>query len=369
VPPTDIHIASQTSTSVTLAWTPIAYVDDGGGYEVLSVDAQGMRHSLGKLDKKATGFTATGLTAGASYSLLVHTITPPHGAQQNEVVSDDSPPLTFMLGPSQPQPATITIVLDAQPDTATNFKFTGGLGTFKLDDITPSDGDAYASSKTVSVAAGDYSVAQMLPNGWLLTNIGCNPPDGTVADLAQKRLSITAAAGANITCTFYVQRAGQVIGGSYNDHNHNHRQNRGDEWLPGWVMRLTPSSSSEVAAMLTNPEGRAPFTNLVPGSYTICETLQSGWYNITPGNPPTDAVQPCYSVDVQPGKAVWARFGNSTTPAGAARDATGTAPDIIVCDLPPTDDMGNELAPERDPWEEEEDAQAATTIFLPLVER
>ena len=35
--------------------------------------------------------------------------------------------------------ATITIVNDAVPNSATNFRFTGGLGSFYLDDITPQD--------------------------------------------------------------------------------------------------------------------------------------------------------------------------------------------------------------------------------------
>jgi hypothetical protein len=41
---------------------------------------------------------------------------------------------------------------------------------------------------------------------------------------------------------------------------------------------------------------------------------------------------------------------------------------VIVCDLPATDDAGNEVASERDPWEEEE-AATTHTIFLPLVSR
>jgi len=35
----------------------------------------------------------------------------------------------------------------------------------------------------------------------------------------------------------------------------------------------------------------------------------------------------------------------------------------------PTDDLGNPTAEERDPWEEEEDAAARLTIFLPAMQR
>ncbi|MEZ4656190.1 MAG: hypothetical protein R2911_01305 [Caldilineaceae bacterium] len=57
------------------------------------------------------------------------------------------------------------------------------------------------------------------------------------------------------------------------------------------------------------------------------------------------------------GQAVWVRFGNSTAPLVSGADAN-VAPieDIVVCDLPATDDVGNPLSAERDPWEEEEQA-------------
>jgi len=63
--------------------------------------------------------------------------------------------------------ATITIALDVQPDSKTNFSFAGGLGAFLLDDITPQDGDAYTNSKTFTVPAGRYSVTEQLPSGWV----------------------------------------------------------------------------------------------------------------------------------------------------------------------------------------------------------
>ena len=65
--------------------------------------------------------------------------------------------------------------------------------------------------------------------------------------------------------------------------------------------------------------------------------------------------QPCYTVAVAPGQAVWVRFGNSSSPLVAAASDTPVV-DIVVCELPPTDDSGNEVGAERDPWEEEEDA-------------
>jgi hypothetical protein len=270
-----------------------------------------------------------------------------------------------------PAAAMITIALDVQPDSKTNFKFAGGLGTFYLDDVKPSDGDAYGSSKTFIVAAGAYTVAETVPSGWVVTSISCNPAANTVADLAKNQIVINAAAGANITCTFVVQRAGQLMAGAYNDHNHNHIQNKNDEWLRGWQMQLHTNMSTQVATQATDTEGRALFINLRPGAYTICEVLQAGWYNITPGTTDATYGQPCYTVTVAPGTAIWTRFGNSTTsPASTLAGITAAEPfnDVIVCAMAATDDAGNTMGPERDPWEEQEQA-AEQTIFLPLVRR
>ena len=266
------------------------------------------------------------------------------------------------------QLATITIALDVQPDSKTNFNFTGSLGAFKLDDITPQDNDAFSNRTTFTVAAGVYTVTEQLPSGYLDANISCNPPAGTIADLTKHQIIINAAAGANLTCTFVVQRAGQIIAGKYNDHNHNHSRNNNDEWLNNWQMQLHSPFTPVVTTQVTTGEGRTVFNNLFAGNYTVCEVPQSGWFPITPNA--NDAIyrQPCYTVTVTAGQAVWVRFGNSNTPLVSAADDTPIT-DIVVCDLPATDDEGNEVTAERDPWEEEEEAANLNTIFLPLIQR
>lgn len=266
------------------------------------------------------------------------------------------------------QLATITIALDVQPDSKTNFNFTGSLGAFKLDDITPQDNDAFSNRKTFTVPAGTYTVTEQLIAGYLDANISCNPPAGTIADLTKHQIIINAASGANLTCTFVVQRAGQIIAGKYNDHNHNHSRNNNDEWLNNWQMQLHSPFTPVVTTQLTTGEGRTVFNNLFAGNYTVCEVPQTGWVHITPNV--IDAIyrQPCYTVTVTAGQAVWVRFGNSNTPLVSAADDTPIT-DIVVCDLPAMDDDGNEVATERDPWEEEEQAANLNTIFLPLIQR
>ncbi|CAN5874862.1 hypothetical protein BH10CHL1_BH10CHL1_22310 [soil metagenome] len=263
-------------------------------------------------------------------------------------------------------PATITIALDVQPDSKTNFNFTGSLGAFLLDDITPQDRNAYSNSKTFTVPAGTYTVTEVLLNGYLDANISCNPPASTIADLTKHQIAINVASGANLTCTFVAQRAGQIIAGKYNDHNHNHNRNNYDEWLNNWQMQLHSPFNPQPVTQATAGDGRTMFNNLFAGTYTVCEMQQTGWFAITPTVLNTTYNAPCYTVNVTAGQAVWVRFGNSNTPVVSAADVTPSE-DIVVCDLPATDDAGNELAPERDPWEEEE--QAGNAIFLPLVIR
>lgn len=61
------------------------------------------------------------------------------------------------------------------------------------------------------------------------------------------------------------------------------------------------------------------------------------------------------------------RFGNSTTPLVAAAEE-GEFGDVIVMDLPDTDDDGNEVTPPPDPWPDGVEEQV-NALFLPLVAR
>lgn len=298
---------------------------------------------------------------------FVGTETFTYQATDGQMLSNQATVAFQVQAKSGANPATITIALDVQPDSKTNFNFTGSLGAFLLDDITPQDGDAYSNNKSFTVPAGVYTVTEALPTGYLDANISCNPPTGTIADLTKHQIVINASSGANITCTFVAQRAGQIIAGKYNDHNHNHQRNSSDQWLNGWQMQLHSSFTSLVATQVTAGDGRTLYNNLFAGTYTVCEVSQTGWFAITPNILNATYNQPCYTVNVTAGQAVWVRFGNSATPLVAAADATPIE-DIVVCDLPATDDAGNIVTAERDPWEEEE-ATWGNTIFLPFVQR
>lgn len=286
-------------------------------------------------------------------------------------VRDATPALsniaTATITVKAPQPPVITIVLDTQPDSKTNFKFTGGLATFVLDDSTADDGDRHTNSKRFIVTPGAYTITEENLNGWFVTSITCTPTAKGIVDLVNRQVTINAAPNDNITCTFVIQRAGKITAGTYNDRNHNHNREGNEAWLSGWTMELYSGPTTLVATQVTNNTGRTTFANLRPGLYTLCEAPQSGWYNITPHTLDPVYAKPCYPVRFAPGQAAAALFGNSTTPLVAGAEA-GAFNDVVLMELPDTNDDGNEIAPLPDPWPDAP-AEGANTLFLPLVTR
>ncbi|MCB0122817.1 MAG: DUF3372 domain-containing protein, partial [Caldilineaceae bacterium] len=97
--------------------------------------------------------------------------------------------------------ATITIALDAVPNSNRNFRFEGDLGSFRLDDPRVDDHDPFGSSMVKAVAPGTYTVSERIPASWRVTAIDC--AGGTAAvDPDDATAAITVAAGNEVICTF-----------------------------------------------------------------------------------------------------------------------------------------------------------------------
>ena len=259
--------------------------------------------------------------------------------------------------------ATIIVVLDIEPGSNANVQFAGDLGNFQLDDPTVDDGDLYTTTKKFVVNPGTYILAEVVPTPYF-AGVSCV---GSMTRIGQSAVSLTLGGVQNVVCTFTNQRAGQITASTYNDQDHNHVRNTRDEWLSGWTMQLFTSPSAQVGVQTTNTNGSANFPNLRPGAYTVCEEMQAGWFNITPSFWYLAYQKPCYSVTVNPGKVVAVRFGNSTTPLVVAA-GTDEFTDVIVTDLPDTDDDGNEVTLLPDPWPDVMEEQV-NVLFLPLVSR
>ncbi len=116
--------------------------------------------------------------------------------------------------------AAITVVQDAQPDSAQDFTYAtcqgAGCGQVVLDD----DADAARprSVTGVGLAPGTYTVTQAQVPGWSLHSLSCTT--GETVDLANRRVTIVLGANENVVCTFTNRAANDtfanavVIGGA-----------------------------------------------------------------------------------------------------------------------------------------------------------
>lgn len=243
---------------------------------------------------------------------------------------DDHDIATVQVGTVAPQ-ATITILEDAQPDSIQNFRFGGALGVFSLDDITPQDSDTVLTSRSFTKAAGSYVISQTVPTGWVLAAVNCTPAEKAQVDLNTKRVTITAVAGDNITCTVVNQRTVKITARKFQDNNGDKRRQASELWLPGWTMTAYSSSGAIAASAVTNSTGQVILSALRPDTYTICETGQAGWNNTLPGALNPTYNQPCYSVTLQPNQTATVTFGNRPV-ATAAEEAPATAPTELLPD-------------------------------------
>ncbi|MFZ4663017.1 MAG: choice-of-anchor Q domain-containing protein, partial [Caldilineaceae bacterium] len=272
--------------------------------------------------------------------------------------------------------ATITISHDAVPNSATNFRFSGGLRAFYLDDITPQDGDAYGNSKQFTVAPGVYNVTAVVPSTWGLAGIVCNPSAKGTVNLALKRVTLRVVAGDNVTCTFTNHYKATINTLVFHDLNQNRVYNSGEPGLPGWTVRIYDLNNTQLFTRTTDAAGKANFVRqLIPNvPYKVCVDVASGWTRTVPTTVDSVLGKPCYSTTPTPGQTVTLRFGNKPLAVNAAEETvTELAEDVTIEETP-------ELAPDESGYdagyvEEEETAPpsdqpaAAQTqsIFLPIV--
>ena len=271
-------------------------------------------------------------------------------------------------------PATITIVLDARPNLPTNLGFGGSFGPFLLDDPAVDDSDTYTTTRTFTVPPGLYTVRRNNPASWFTTAIACTPDANAAINLAQRSAAITVAGGANVTCTYTVDRAAHINARAFNDlvrrTTNLGKRNAGDSWLEEWPMTVYTAPTATVANKVTSPTTvaglyQASFSNLRPGDYTICTVLPDGsWTPTTPSaTNPDYANQPCKAVTLAPGQVATVLFGayQSTVVASEAftlEDERITDEDAIVDQ--PYDPAEDETATAGD---------GLPRLFLPLIRR
>ena len=194
------------------------------------------------------------------------------------------------------QPGTITVLLDAQPNSAQDFAFTAGGGlsptSFSLDD----DADATLSNQRAfaNVAPGaGYSVAQTAPSGWDLASATCS--DGSPAT------NINVGSGESITCTFTAKQRGQVV--VVEDAQPNDAQDFSFTAGGG----LSPTSFSlDDDADATLSSSRTFSSVVARNGYTLAQATVTGW---SAGATCSDG-SPISNIDVGPAETVTCTFTN-----------------------------------------------------------
>jgi Ca2+-binding RTX toxin-like protein/subtilisin-like proprotein convertase family protein len=74
----------------------------------------------------------------------------------------------------------------------------------------------------------------------------------------------------------------EIRGAKFDDQNKNGVQDIGELGLAGWTIEVYDTAGDLVDTMVTDANGDYGFTDLDPGTYTVSEVMQPGWFQTTP---------------------------------------------------------------------------------------
>jgi hypothetical protein len=178
---------------------------------------------------------------------------------------------TITLTPANPnvtctytnsQPGSIAITKNTVGGDGT-FGFTGtgtGISPFSITTV-----GATGTQTFTGLGAGAYTITENLPAGYDLTALSCS--GGTAStDLATRTATITLGVGGSVLCTFTDTKRGSITTVK--------NTNGGDG-----TFNFTGTGSGVAPFSITtvNNVGSNTIGNLVPGAYTIAETVPAGW--------------------------------------------------------------------------------------------
>ena len=134
VTPANVQVSQTTDRSATLTWTPIAYVYDSGGYQVIAALPSGDTTAvIATTNTKDTNtITVRGLQPSQTYTFWVVTVTHPHDAQKNLLLSDLTIAVQGTTTPRVTAPADVVVTaapegmvrIDGQPVIEDSFTLT-----------------------------------------------------------------------------------------------------------------------------------------------------------------------------------------------------------------------------------------------------
>jgi len=216
------------------------------------------------------------------------------GSQDNQIMGAD-----VIL----PALAKVTIVKDAVPNDPEDFSYTGGFGSFILDD----DADAtYSNTKVFSnVDAGSYYVTETVPLGWTLTSITFAGDTDSGSSSAGSTATIDLDLGEQITVTFTNTKRGKIIVDKVTDPS---GSSQSFDFLVTGPSYIDSFSLTDTAA--PHDSGWIKL-----GTYAVSETVLAGWVL-------TSAVcsdgSPVNNIILDPGETVIVTFTDERTLPGKA---------------------------------------------------
>ncbi len=148
---------------------------------------------------------------------------------------------------------------------------------------------------------GEYSFLDLLPGNYILKEIllaGWTQIFGP----APVDLTYNADSTGNNFGNF---QNGSISGFKWNDRNANDIVDDGEVKPNGWTITIYDEQNNALDTDVTDSSGDYSFTNLAPGTYSVCETPQAGWVQTYPND------NSCHVVTInESGETNEANFGN-----------------------------------------------------------
>ena len=161
---------------------------------------------------------------------------------------------------------------EAKPQSDRAFSFSGSpdpLKAFTLVD-NGEDGPPESSRTFTDLPPGTYTINEMVPAGWELTGIACNPANAVTIDGAE--VKITIGRGTSVACTYGDARIPLGTIKILKEANPNSSREFKFSGSPDPLEAFTLVDNGE-----DEPESSRTFTDLQPGTYTVRETVPEDW--------------------------------------------------------------------------------------------
>jgi hypothetical protein len=298
MPATNMQTKVISDSSVTLTWTPVRYPQNGY-YDILFTTAGGTTKSAGHTSNQtSSSFTVNGLATNKNYSFMVRTVTLKHDLQQSNLSSDSatSAPVTVIVNHA---PYAANDIYAVTKDTPLSVNAARGIFA---NDNDP-DGNVFKLASINTAAVGNKLVLN--PDG----SFSFTPATGFVGTATfTYQITDGTLLSSPATISFQVAPAQPGLVGVivYWELNFNGTWDFGEDILPGWTLTAKNNQTGQTQTLQSGASlVPARFANLMPGSYTICQTTKPGWTSVA-----GDSSAGCYTRNVISGQSVMLWFGN-----------------------------------------------------------